>query len=270
MFSFPEWQPHFSFLDTPHANEMMALRWLTHLRHHLDRLALFFQPGPDAGDEEVRSALRIKIYPELMSGAMGWFRSSAFVTVLVWLALFLDSSVRDARLAEIFSLIGKWFGWWLLVWLVAYIFIYALQLPAKGIFPTTCGSESRAFLIVVIAASWLVLALNGGPNVSNAHLAISVGGGLGLIMLRILGSGLAHTETLLFGRARLPIGHAHARRNGRLMRWNYLTARTSFWLLLSDALLHGAPPATTRFSAPSAINRPKATCRRKKLYRADN
>jgi len=28
-----------------------------------------------------------------------------------------------------------------------------------------------------------VLALNGGPNVSNAHLAISVGGGLGLVML---------------------------------------------------------------------------------------
>jgi len=35
----------------------------------------------------------------------------------------------------------------------------------------------------VIAASWLVLVLNGGPDVSNAHLAISVGGGLGLVML---------------------------------------------------------------------------------------
>src|SRR6266481_6910883 len=26
--TFPEWQPHFSFLDTPHASEMMAMRWL--------------------------------------------------------------------------------------------------------------------------------------------------------------------------------------------------------------------------------------------------
>src|SRR2546426_7982806 len=38
-------------------------------------------------------------------------------------------------------------------------------------------------VLVVSAASWLDLALNGGPNVSNPHLAISVGGGLGLIML---------------------------------------------------------------------------------------
>jgi len=43
-------------------------------------------------------------------------------------------------------------------------------------------------------ASWLVLALNGGPNVSNAHLAISVGGGLGLIMLLNLGGGLARAK----------------------------------------------------------------------------
>src|SRR2546422_1693514 len=28
MFSFPEWRPHFSLLDTPLANEMMILRWL--------------------------------------------------------------------------------------------------------------------------------------------------------------------------------------------------------------------------------------------------
>src|SRR6202007_2829381 len=76
----------------------------------------------------------------------------------------------------------KWFGWWFLVWIVAYLFIYALQLPAKGILDVP-GVRPLGVAIVVIAASWLVLALNGGPTSSNAHLAISVGGGLGLIML---------------------------------------------------------------------------------------
>jgi len=28
MFSFPEWQPHFSFLGGASANEMIVLRWL--------------------------------------------------------------------------------------------------------------------------------------------------------------------------------------------------------------------------------------------------
>src|SRR6202008_261151 len=80
------------------------------------------------------------------------------------------------------SLIGKWFGWWLLVWTVAYVFIYALQLPAKGILDKP-AIRVIGVSVVVIAASWLVLALNGGPVVSNTHLAISVGGGLGLVML---------------------------------------------------------------------------------------
>src|SRR6267143_981862 len=112
--SFPEWLPHFSFLDTPHANEMMALRWL-HLVFGIIWIGLlyFFNLVLTPAMKKCDPKLRIKIYPELMPGAMGWFRSSA----------------------------------------------------------------------VVIAASWLVLALNGGPNVSNAHLAISVGGALGLVML---------------------------------------------------------------------------------------
>src|SRR5207244_10437027 len=81
------------------------------------------------------------------------------------------------------ALVGKWFGWWFLVWLVAYVFIYALQLPAKGIL-NSVWIRAVGIALVVVAASWLILALNGGPNVSNPHLAISVGGGLGLIMLR--------------------------------------------------------------------------------------
>src|SRR5256884_5767025 len=80
------------------------------------------------------------------------------------------------------SLVGKWFGWWFLVWLVAYAFIYALQLPAKGTLDSP-WVRSIGVAVVVVAPSWLIPALNGGPAVSNPHLAISVGGRLGVVMV---------------------------------------------------------------------------------------
>src|SRR5258708_3549444 len=181
--SFPEWQPHFALLDTPHANEMIALRWL-HLVFGIIWIGLlyFFNLVLTPAMKKCDPKLRLKIYPELMPGAMGWFRSSALVTVIVGIRYFTIHLATDAKLAGDRSLIGKWFGWWVLVWLAAYALIYALQLPAKGLLDSA-WVRVIGISVVVIAASWLVLALNGGPNVSNAHLAISVGGGLGLVML---------------------------------------------------------------------------------------
>jgi uncharacterized membrane protein len=166
-----------------------------------------------------------------MPGAMGWFRSSALVTVLVGLRYFTIHLSVDARLAGDLSLIGKWFGLWLLVWLVAYGFIYALQLPAKGI-RNNLWFRVIGVSVVVIVASWLVLALNGGPGVSNAHLAISVGGGLGLVMLLNTWGVVWRVQKRLIAWSRLSAqqGVPMPAEAERLMRWNYLTARTSFWL----------------------------------------
>src|SRR5258708_14907567 len=181
--SFPNWQPHFSFLGSASANAMIVLRWL-HLIFGIIWIGLlyFFNLVLTPAMKNCDPKLRIKIYPELMPGAMGWFRSSALVTVIVGLRYFTIHLAADATLAGDRSLIGKWFGWWLLVWVVAYVFIYALQLPSKGILDSP-WVRVIGVSAVVIAASWLVLALNGGPNVSNAHLAISVSGGLGFVML---------------------------------------------------------------------------------------
>jgi hypothetical protein len=186
-------------------------------------------------------ALRIKIYPDLMSGAMGWFRSSALVTVIVGLRYFSVHLAADAKLAGDRSLIGKWFGWWLLVWLVAYVFIYALQLPAKGILDSP-WLRVIGVSLVVIAASWFVLVLNGGPNVSNAHLAISVGGGLGLVMLLNTWGVVWRIQKRLidWSRASGQQGTPMPPEADRLMRWNYLTARTSFWLSFPMLFFMGA------------------------------
>src|SRR5260370_35975423 len=105
--SFPEWRRRFSFLDTPHANELMALRWL-HLIFGIIWIGLlsFFTLVVTPAMKKYDPALRIKMYPELMSGAMGWFRSSAFVTVLVGLRYFTIHLSADASLAGDLSLIG--------------------------------------------------------------------------------------------------------------------------------------------------------------------
>jgi uncharacterized membrane protein len=239
-FVFPDWQPHFSFPKG--ANEMMALRWL-HLVFGIIWIGLlyFFNLVMTPAMKRCDPQLRVKIIPELMPGAMGWFRSSAFVTVLVGFRYFTIHLAADAKLAGDRSLIGKWLGWWLLVWLVAYGFIYALQLPAKGIL-NSAWVRVIGISLVVIAASWIVLAVNGGPTVSNAHLAISVGGGLGLVMLLNTWGVVWRVQRRLiaYTRASVATGAPMPSDTERLMRWNYLTARTSFWLSFPMLFFMGA------------------------------
>lgn len=229
---FPEWQPHFSFLDTPHANEMMALRWL-HLIFGIIWIGLlyFFNLVLTPAMKKCDPKLRIGIYPELMPGAMVWFRWSALITVFVGMRYYAIHLASDAKLAGNPGLVGKWFGWWFLVWLVAYVFIYALQLPAKGIL-NSVWIRTLGIALIVAAASWLILALNGGPHVSNAHLAISVGGGLGLVMLLNTWGVVWRVQKRLIAWSRASAEQAAPMppEAERLMRWSYLTARTSFWL----------------------------------------
>jgi uncharacterized membrane protein len=230
--AFPEWQPHFSFPAGAPANEMMALRWL-HIIFGIIWIGLlyFFNLVLTPAMKQCEPKLRIKIYPELMPRAVAWFRWSALITVLLGLRYFQIHLTSDAKLAGNPSLVGKWFGWWFLVWVVAYVLLYALQLPAKGILDSP-WVRSIGVALVVITASWLILALNGGGNVSNPHLAISVGGGLGLIMLLNTWGVVWRVQKRLiaWSRASAEQGTPMPPETERLMRWNYLTARTSFWL----------------------------------------
>jgi uncharacterized membrane protein len=239
---FPEWRPHFSFLQGGAATEMIVLRWL-HLVFGIIWIGLlyFFNlvllPAMKKGDGQ----LRVKILSAVMPGAMGWFRSSAVVTVLVGLRYFSIHLASDARLAGDRSLVGRWFGWWFLVWMVAYALVYFLQLPAQG-FRDNVIVRVLGIAVVVIAASWLVLALNGGPEVSNAHLAISVGGGIGWMMLMNTWGVVWRVQKKLIGWARVSAqeGTAMPAEAARLMRWNYLAARTSFWLSFPMLFFMGA------------------------------
>jgi uncharacterized membrane protein len=226
------WQPHFSFLAGAQPNEMMVLRWL-HFIFGIIWIGLlyFFNLALIPAMKQCDPQLRVRIYPELMPRAMSWFRYSTLITVLVGLRYFQIYLTSDAKASGDPSLAAKWFGWWFLVWAIAYLFIYGLQLPAKGILDNTLV-RVLGISVVVIAASWIVLALNGGPVVSNAHLAISVGGGLGLVMLLNTWGVVWRVQKRLiaFSRASVEQGTPMPPETQRLMRWNYLTARTSFWL----------------------------------------
>src|ERR1700746_2783910 len=96
-FVFPQWRLHFSFLENPVANEMMALRWL-HFIFGIIWIGLlyFFNLVLTPAMKQVDPSVRVKIDSPLMSKAMEWFRSAAAVTVLVGLRYFQLHLLADA------------------------------------------------------------------------------------------------------------------------------------------------------------------------------
>lgn len=236
------WAPHFAFPEDAASNEQIVLRWL-HFVFGIIWIGLlyFFNLVWTPALKKLESGLRAKIYPELMSRAMAWFRWSALVTVVVGLRYFDIVLLSDAQAAGNRALVGRWFGWFFLVWFVAYALIYVLQLPFKG--PLGNGwVRAVGIAVVVVAASWIVLSLNGGPEVSNRHLAISVGGGLGLVMLLNTWGVVWRVQKRLIAwmRAAAEQGAPMPAEAERMMRWGFLTARASLWLSFPMLFFMGA------------------------------
>src|SRR6266403_2227529 len=204
--AFPAWRPHFSFLSDPAANELIALRWL-HFIFGIIWIGLlyFFNLVGTPSMKALEPGVRMKVYPVLMARAMAWFR------------------------------------WWALVWTVAYEGIYYFQLPAKGI-RDSVWARAIGIGAIVIAASWIVMALNGGESVSNGHLAISVGGGLGFVMLLNTWGVVwrAQKRLIAWTRAAAEQGTPLPADAERMMRWGFLTARVSMWLSFPMLFFMGA------------------------------
>lgn len=226
------WGPHFSFPQNALANEEIALRWM-HIVAGIIWIGLLYffnlvgTPAMKALDE----ATRLKAYPALMSRGMLWFRWSALVTVLVGLRYYAILLEADAENSGQPGLLGRWLGEWFLVWLGAYVIIYALQMPFGG--PLGNG-WIRAILIgvVVLAASWAILAWNAGPGVSSAHLSISVGGGLGLIMLLNTWGIVWRVQKRMIAwtRASAENGTPVPEKARKMLQFSTIASRTGFWL----------------------------------------
>jgi uncharacterized membrane protein len=225
-------QPHISFPQNPIANEEIVLRWI-HIVAGIIWIGLlyFFNLVGTPVMKALQDATRRQVYPVLMSRAMLWFRWSALLTVLVGFRYYMILLQIDAQNAGQTSLLGRWLGEWFLVWLLAYVLIYALQMPFGG--PLSNG-WIRAILIavVVVAASWLMLIWNAGPDVTNAHLSISIGGGLGLIMLLNTWGIVWRVQKRMiqWTRASAENGTPIPEKAAKMLQFSTIASRTGFWL----------------------------------------
>jgi uncharacterized membrane protein len=234
--------PHFSFPQNAMANEQILLRWI-HFVSGIIWIGLlyFFNLVGFPTMKKLDASVRSKVFPMMMSRAMAWFRWSALVTVVAGLRYFWLILFADAQNAGNPSLAVRWFGEWLLMWLVAYALIYPLQLPGKGVLNNP-WVRSLSIAIVVIAASWFALDLNAGPQSSNAHLSISVGGGIGLLMLLNTWGVVWRVQKRLIEWTRLNVeqGTPMPPEAERLARWSYLASRVGFWLSFPMLFFMGA------------------------------
>src|ERR1700733_6729949 len=234
-------EPHFSFPQGA-ATEQIALRWMHFVGGFIwIGLLYFFNLVGFPTMKQLDASVRGKVYPVMMSRAMAWFRWSALITVAMGLRYYFRLLSVDAHNAGDPSLTLKWFGWWLAVWLVAYALIYPFQLPYEGILDSP-WLRAISISIIVVAASWLVLDLNGGPNVSNAHLSISVGGGLGFLMLMNAWGVVWRVQKrlIIWTRARAEQGTPMPPQAPRMAPLSFLASRVAFWLSFPMLFFMGA------------------------------
>jgi uncharacterized membrane protein len=233
--------PQFNFPQGP-AVELIMLRWL-HFIFGIIWIGLlyFFNLVGFPTMKQLDAAVRGKVFPVLMSRAMSWFRWSALITVVVGLRYYFMILSADAHNSGNPGLTLRWFGWWLLVWLAAFALIYPFQLPGKGLLDNP-WVRTIAIGAIVVAASWIDLYLNSGPVVSNAHLCISVGGGLGFLMLLNAWGVVWRVQKRLIAwtRASAEQGTPMPAEAARLARWGFLASRVGFWLSFPMLFFMGA------------------------------
>jgi uncharacterized membrane protein len=235
-------QPHFSFPQSGGATEFIVLRWL-HFIFGIIWIGLlyFFNLVGFFTMKQLEAPVRGKVFPVLMSRAMVWFRWSAMITIVVGVRYYFHLLSVDAQNSGDPSLMLRWFFRWVLVWLVAYALIYPFQLPHKG-FLDNVWVRAIAIAAIVIAASWIILDLNSGAEVSNAHLCISVGGGLGFLMLMNTWGVVwrVQKQLIFWTRASAEQGMPMPEQAARLARWGFLASRVGFWLSFPMLFFMGA------------------------------
>jgi uncharacterized membrane protein len=233
--------PRFSFPGGT-ATEFIVVRWLHFVAGIIwIGLLYFFNLVGFPTLKQLDAPVRVKIYPVLMTRAMWWFRYSAAITVLAGLRFFYRELSADAQNAGNPSLAWHWLGWWVLVWLVAFGLIYPLQLPSE-VFVGNPWVRVIGISGIVVAASWIVLDLNASPMSSNGHLAISVGGGIGLLMLLNTWGVVWRVQKRMIGWTRAAAEHGTPMppEAERLARWGFIASRVGFWLSFPMLFLMGA------------------------------
>jgi uncharacterized membrane protein len=223
---------NFSFPQNGSALEQIVLRWL-HFFAAIVWLGFlyFFNVVSTPAMMELEPAARSRAFIALMPRAMAWFRWSAFWAWLAGFRYFMILAKEDAVNAGDPSLMGKWLGIWFAVWIVAYVLLHGFLMMSEG--PMKNGWVlAVASAIVVAAASWLVVRLIATPATDNRLLCISIGGGLGTIMLFLVWGIVWRCQKRLITWQRAAVRDAAPLppEAAVFARRAYLASRLGFWL----------------------------------------
>jgi uncharacterized membrane protein len=221
-------------------NLLMLFRWL-HLVGGITWIGLlyFFNLVNVPFMKELDPATKGKVLPSLMTRALWWFRHASVFTVLAGLAYWGSIVATDARNGGASSA-GPMVTFFV-IWTIAWALMYACLIPGKGAL-NRGPVLAVIYTIIVVAASYLYLALNDHGWESNRLLAIGIGGGIGwMMMLNVWGVIWRVQKKIIKWTAdNAANGTAIPDKAKYLVRQTFLTSRASFFLSFPLLFLMGA------------------------------
>jgi uncharacterized membrane protein len=212
--------------------EQIVLRWL-HIVAAIIWIGLlyYFNLVSFPSMKELDSGTRTKVIATFMPRAMWWFRWSALAVWIVGFRYFMILAQTDAAAIGTPSAAARWLVEWFACWVVASVLVVGVMQMSSG--PLKNGWLIAAIVtVIVLAACWVDLTLLATPGVGNRTLSISLGGGMGTMMMFLVWG-------LVWRFQKKVIRWAQAHRNGdaempaeiqKLMRGTFVAARTGLWI----------------------------------------
>lgn len=226
------WITRISFPHSPPDIEQIVLRWV-HLTAGITWLGLlyFFNLVNVPFLKTLDPVSRGKVIPPLMTRALWWFRWSAVLAVLAGLRYFTILLKIDERNLRTVGLMGRSFAGWFVIWTGAWALQYLVLKFARGPF-----ADGRVLALplaaIIVAATWIVLQWMSYPGAGNRTLAISVGGGMGFLMLLNVWGVIWRSQKriITWTTANVEQGTPVPAESAKLARLAFLNSRVNFWL----------------------------------------
>jgi uncharacterized membrane protein len=184
--------------------------------------------------KEIDAAVKGKVNPPLLTRSLWWFRWGAVFTVLtglIYYAILLGTENISAKLGIV-----------LVTWIVAWLILAALYRLAIGGGVLKDGRVLAVVIaVVVLVTAWIVVPSirQGG---SNRTMAISVGGGLGLVMFMNVWMIIWPLQKKIIAATRAT-AESGAAAPADMPKWGrraFLASRTNAWLSIPMLFFMGA------------------------------
>ena len=192
---------------------------------------------------ELDAQTKLAVVPKLMPKALWWFRWSSVVTVLVGIAYWahiVGTDVRNAIAGGEQVSGGAMMGGFFVIWTLAFVVeMGVLMSPAETL---KSGPVLGIIVaVVVVAASYVFLAMNQHGWESTRALAIGIGGGLGwFMMLNVWGIVWRMQKKIIRWTEAAAQGTPMPPEAAKVARLAFLVTRVNFWLSFPMLFFMGA------------------------------